>query len=839
MPNAGYTPMISQYLALKDAHRDALLFFRLGDFYEMFFQDALLASKALDIQLTARDAGGRERVPMCGVPHHSVESYIKRLIDQGYKVAMAEQVEAVTGQKLVKREVVRIITPGTLTDESNQGTVHVAAITASDHYYVVAYLNALTGDLFAEKIWLDGQTLMSQLTVHDVKEVIVPPFFEDRALETMCHAAGIMVTAHHDEMEEPSLSYVYAALPTDLEKKNVKRLLHYLWHTQKRALLYIKPCENISSRDSLYLDGNTIRHLELLKNERQQTEKGSLFALLNLTQTALGSRFLKRQLIRPLKSIAALNDRYTVLETLNTAFLERSQIKDCLASVYDIERIITKASNHTIKPKDFGQLRASLSVMPDLTAILKALNTPRFNALLASWPEVEPLRNLLEKDLETELPYHVSDGFIFKRGVDATLDETRDIVLKGDAFLEGLAAEEREKTGIKKLKIGMNSVFGYYIEVPKSQSAILDAFSEYTRKQTLVNAERFVTPTLKDKEKRILQASDDQLRIEKELFEALIERTTPFIKALQMLANHIAEIDFYSALSDASERYELIRPTLHDVRSIAIEGSFHPVIKALKPEDIFVENAIMMDEQTDILLVTGPNMAGKSTYMRQLALTVIMAQIGAFVPAQKATVPVFDQIFTRIGASDDLVHGQSTFMVEMLEAKRALDNATDQSLLLFDEMGRGTSTYDGLSLAWSLLEYVHEKTRSKMIFSTHYHELTTLDASLERLKNIHVSASKKSGVMQFSHQVKDGPTDDSFGIEVAAMAGLPKAIIKRATQLLKSFEKPPTPHVPTLFDAVEEAIEPSRLEAAFDRVNLDDLSPIDALNLLYEWKKNR
>ncbi len=837
MPEAIYTPMMQQYLSIKASQPDAILFFRLGDFYEMFFQDALVASKALDIQLTGRDGGQAERIPMCGVPYHSAESYIKRLIDQGFKVAIAEQVEAATGQKLVKREVIRILTPGTHLDETTRGDVHIASITPSDHYYVVAYLNALTGELFSEKIWLDIQTLTTELTAKDVKEVILPKGFEAAALLAAFKRLNILVSYAVKSLEIPWIDRLSDALPTDLEKKNVHRLVSYVYDTQKHALLYIKPCQNLAHDDAMYLDGTTLRHLELLKNERFQTEHGSLFALLNRTQTAMGARFLKRQLMRPIKDKTRLASRYWMIDALNREFMTRSALKESFGSIYDIERILTKLSNRTIKPRDFTQLRDSLRALPVLKTSLQALNIDPALGLLNAIPDLKTLQNRLEQDLNDEVPLSLSDGGVFTSGVSQALDDVRALILGGDEFLENLATEEREKTGIKKLKIGMNSVFGYYIEVPKSQSEILDQFAEYTRKQTLVNAERFITPALKEKEKMILQAADEQIRLEKELFEQLITDAESYLTLVQKAASIIAEVDFYLALSEVSESLNLTKPTLTDERVIHITGSVHPVIKALRPEEIFVENDIRMDDSTDILLVTGPNMAGKSTYMRQLALTIIMAQIGSYVPAQSAQIPIFDQIFTRIGASDDLIRGQSTFMVEMLEAQRALDKATDQSLILFDEMGRGTSTYDGLSLAWSLLEYVHESLRSKLIFSTHYHELTALEASLSRLKNIHVSATKKEGVMTFSHLVKEGPTDESFGIEVAAMAGLPKSIIHRAEKLLKTFEQAPQTQSPTLFDFTEEVPETSALEAALKTLNLDDLSPIDALNWLYEWKK--
>ena len=835
--NDHYTPMIRQYLELKNAHADAILFFRLGDFYEMFFNDALVASKALDIQLTARDGGVKERIPMCGVPHHSAESYIKRLIHQGFKVAIAEQVEEATGQKLVKRDVIRTITPGTHMDDEQLETI-LASLAISEHYFALGFVNVTTGELWSEKMPKDWHGLRQELETHQVKEVLITPPFEDALLKRFLEQAGFYLTLHAGKTIDPSLKHLTDPLASDFEKKNIERILHYLSETYQSTLLFIKPCQIVSPSTLLYLDGATIRHLELLKNERHQTEQGSLFAFLNHTKTALGARYLKHQLLRPLRDPNALNDRYDVIAFLLSEFITHDELKTALKSVYDLERISTKIALQTAGPKELSQLRTTLNTADVIYQLFDEKAPSRLKELLAARPDLTALKNRLNEELEEDLPATLQDGKIFKRGVDAVLDEARDRIEKSDRYLEQFLEGAKQDTGLSKIKIGMNSVFGYYLEVPKSQAHVLNEAPGYYRKQTLANAERYVTEALKEEEKKILDAADARIKREKELFDGLIIAIQAFIPKLQSLAEAVAEIDFYQALSTVAETHHFNRPTFtNDV--INVKDSFHPVVKHFT-DSMFVENDIHYDQSTDILLMTGPNMSGKSTYMRQFALLVILAQIGSYVPAKKAALHLFDQIFTRIGASDDLIHGQSTFMVEMLEAKRALDKATASSLLLFDEMGRGTSTYDGLSLAWAMLEYIHENIHAKTIFSTHYHELTQLDERLKRLQNIHVDATKEDGQMRFSHLVKKGPTDQSFGVEVAALAGLPASLIKRATHLLHTFETDEK-KTPTLFDVSYDmpVVERSSFEKALDQIDPDTLTPLEALNWLYEMKKKQ
>lgn len=834
-----YTPMIMQYLKLKESQPDAILMFRLGDFYEMFFNDAHVASKALDIVLTGRDAGSDERVPMCGVPHHSVESYIKRLIDQGYKVALAEQTEEATGKKLVRRDIVKVITPGTHMDDTTLGDTTIASLTMSDYYAVIAYLNPLTGELYSQKVATDLTQVMQALDTMNVKEILIKRGLDEsykRAFEN----AKIFVTLHENSPSDDAFSYLLDHLKTPVEIKTSERLIHYLKHTQNHALLTLKPVRTLTKRDTLYLDGNTIRHLELLKNERHQTLKGSLYNLINYTHTAMGQRYLKQQIIRPLRDIQSITERHDVIEALNTLFLTKDALESHLKKMADLEKITTKIVSNTVLPKDLIQLKTTLDEISFLPSLLKELNTDRSLKMAALFPNLKSLYDLLDQALLDQFPSSIHEGYIFKAAYHEDLAALRLLIEKGDDIIKQLELSYQNKTGIKKLKIRKNNVFGYYIEVPKAQAEPLENDINYVRKQTLVNAERFITEELKHQEKTLFEASDKMIKLEKSLYQTLIDSLLKDVTVINQSATLISELDYYLSLSEASIIHQFNRPTFHKSKTVDIQKSFHPVIKASRPEIDFVENDISYDESTDILLITGPNMSGKSTYMRQFALIVVLAQMGSFIPAASAKLPIFDQIFTRIGASDDLIRGESTFMVEMHEAKRALDQATEQSLILFDEMGRGTSTYDGMALAWAMLEYMHETLHAKTMFSTHYHELVKLSDTLKRLKNIHVSAVKENETMHFLHQVKEGPSSESFGIEVAALAGIQTTIIERASHLLKSFEKRQTSVQLSLFEDKPKPKTPQEhpLEKKLKALDLDDLKPLDALMLLYEWKKN-
>ena len=843
-----YTPMMQQYLSIKEDYNDAIVFFRLGDFYEMFFEDALLASRELEIQLTARDAGAKERVPMCGVPHHAVESYLNRLIEKGYKVAIAEQIEEPQkGKTLVARDVVRVVTPGTNIDDQDASETYIAALGFTEYFYTISYANITTGELAALKIPRDLTALINELSAIPLKEIIVSHQFDISYIKHYCEHEGLTVSIHADTDIDPVFEKLVKDLPTPIEQKTTRRLLSYILKTQKRALLHMKHAKHIESTATMKMDANTIRNLELLKTMRQNHENGSLFWLLNHTKTAMGARYLKRQLLKPLLNRTILETRYDFIAALNHEFITKNELQDLLKNVYDLERIVGRISYGNATAKDLVQLRRSLKILPEFKKHLTALKIEYATFLSNSIDALVSLTTLLEKALVEDPPLTIKEGQMFKKGYHKELDDLKEIHLDVKTYLETLETDERERTGIKKLRIGYNRVFGYYIEVPKGQIVNVKEEFEYTRKQTLANSERYITPILKEKEQIILSSEEKSVQLEYELFLALRDELKPYMPAIQKNAELLSEIDMFLSLSDVSERYRFTRPILHEDTHITITNAKHPVVERML-EGAFVPNDIILDNNTHIALITGPNMSGKSTYMRQLAIIAILAQIGSFVPAESAELPIFDQLFTRIGSSDDLISGKSTFMVEMLDANHAIQNATKQSLILFDEIGRGTSTYDGLAIAQAIIEYIHQKIGCKTLFATHYHELTDLEEHLKHLKNIHVAANESEGKIIFHHKVKEGRADKSYGINVAALAKLPPSLIKRSEKLLKSFESQNGNQGLNLFnlDLIEEPEELTHpyqeLINEIENIDVDQMKPIEALNLLYQLKqkaKNR
>ncbi len=839
-----YTPMMRQYLTIKEDYNDAIVFFRLGDFYEMFFTDAFLASKELEIQLTARDAGTKERVPMCGVPHHAADAYIERLILKGYKVAICEQVEDPKDAKgIVRRDVIRLITPGTFMEGKSEDSSYLASIGININNYTISYLDLATGDSYSMTLPKDLNILVNELLQISPKEIIISNFFDETHLEKYIQSEGVVVSINNDTDVSDVFLHLYKHLPTKEEQKTYKRLLNYIVKTQKRELMHLKEAVLLEASSYLKMDANTIKNLELTETLRQNNRIGSLFWLIDKCETALGSRYLKKQILRPLVNKETIETRYDTIDILNKEFIIKGELKELLQNVYDLERIVGRVSYGNTNAKDLVQLRRSLDVIPTLKIKLKELKTKHTTFLCNSLNALEELVALLHKAITDDPPLTIKEGGIIKEGFNQQLDEIKNASLNIKDWLEELAETERLRTGIKKLRIGYNRVFGYYIEVPKGQvDNVLDEYG-YTRKQTLSNSERYITEELKQKETIILSSEEKSIKLEYELFLEVREQAKAHIASIQKNANIISEVDMMIALSIVSEELNLIRPTLSTKKAIHIEESRHPIVEKVLRDDVFVPNDIMMDAKTDILLITGPNMSGKSTYMRQMAITTILAQIGSFVPAKKAILPVIDQIFTRIGAADDLVSGKSTFMVEMLDANNAIKNATEHSLILFDEIGRGTATYDGMALAQAIIEYIHEKIHCKTMFSTHYHELTDLQGSLEKLKNVHVSAKDDQGKIIFLHKVKEGPTDKSYGINVASLAELPPGLIARAKKILNDLEfqhqKLSDDVAINLFNFDEfEFVEPEPVKneiiEELKGIQVDELTPIEALNLLYK-----
>lgn len=790
-----YTPMIQQYLQIKAQYKDCFLFFRLGDFYELFFDDALLAAKELEITLTSRMGGKEERVPMCGVPHHSADQYIKKLIDKGYKVAICEQVEDPREAKgVVKREVVRVITPGTLVEENflvAKENNYILFLGKEADKYALVSCDMSTGELMGTDNGCLEQ-IVEELSHFRSNEIIIDDRYTEKEIaqvKQLKRVALINVLAVTPVSLPKELTSTLEAKPLSGALSRALQLMYlYLTNTQKRAIEHLQPFQYYQSDQYLLLDSFSKRNLELLETIRDQGRKGSLIWLLDETATAMGGRLIKKWLQRPLMNLQAINRRLDMVESLVHHAYEREELREALKEVYDIERLAARVSFGNVNPRDLLQLKKSLQQVPAITGRLASLNSTALQDLAARLDPCQELALLLEKAIDEEAPPVLKEGGIFKRGYHAELDRLWEASQHGKQWIAELEAKERERTGIKSLKVGYNRVFGYYIEVTKANVPLLDD-SRYERKQTLANAERYITPELKEMEALILDASERMLDLEYELFQELRNQVHQYTPRLQKLAQTLAELDVFCSLAKVSEENRYVRPTFNLQGDLRIMNGRHPVVEKVLADGVYVPNHVEMDDRKrQILLITGPNMAGKSTYMRQVALTIILAQIGCFVPADEANLPIFDQIFTRIGAADDLVGGQSTFMVEMLETKQAITRATSRSLILLDEIGRGTSTYDGMSLAQAVVEYIHDHVQAKTLFSTHYHELTVLEESLERLTNIHVACSEKDGQVIFLHTVKEGKADQSYGIHVAQLADLPKEVIDRAREVLAQLE---------------------------------------------------
>ncbi|MBE6182834.1 DNA mismatch repair protein MutS [Heyndrickxia ginsengihumi] len=865
-----YTPMIQQYLQVKADYQDAFLFFRLGDFYEMFFEDAIKASQELEITLTSRDGGGEERIPMCGVPYHSASNYIEQLIGKGYKVAICEQVEDPKQAKgVVKREVIQLITPGTMMEGKNladKENNYIAAITAfSDEEYGLAYADLSTGENRTTLIEGSFTDVFNEMTVIGAKEVVVASQFPEQYCKRLRESAQITISFENDEEEKATFSHLFKQLESTKLQKTVSRLLNYLYRTQKRSLDHLQDVAAYEVHHYLKMDYFSKRNLELTETIRAQGKKGSLLWLLDETMTAMGGRLLKQWIDRPLLNQKKITERLTMVEMFLEHYFERQDLRERLKEVYDLERLAGRVAFGNVNARDLVQLKHSLQQIPIIRSIISQLDAPIANSLLQHLDPCEELTDLLERAIIENPPISVKEGGIIQDHYHEELDRYRDASRNGKQWIASLEQEERQRTGIKSLKIGYNRVFGYYIEVTKANLHLLEE-GRYERKQTLTNAERFITPELKEKEALILQAQEKSIDLEYELFVGIREQVKEYIPRLQSLAKAVSTLDVLQCFATISEMRHYTKPIFQTDGKLVIRDGRHPVVEKVLDSQSYVPNDCFMDDENEILLITGPNMSGKSTFMRQVALTAILAQMGCYVPAKEAILPIFDQIFTRIGAADDLISGQSTFMVEMLEAKNAITNATRNSLILFDEIGRGTSTYDGMALAQAMIEYIHERIGAKTLFSTHYHELTALEEALHKLTNIHVSAMEQNGKVVFLHKIKEGPADKSYGIHVAQLAGLPQDLIDRANTILHDLEhqqdgqaQANDKQVVTVKEAVKEAEEaPAQLSFFAEEpekkvktlsakeqkvvekikaLDLLEMNPLQALNALYDIQK--
>lgn len=784
--------MMAQYNEIKAQYPDAFLFYRLGDFYELFNDDAVVGSQLLELTLTQRNKNSADPIPMAGVPHHAAQNYIDILVDKGYKVAVVEQVEnPAEAEGMVKREVVQLVTPGTRmktsADAAKENNYLVGLSVAPLDCYGLAYTDLSTGEIKVTS--LQGlNSVLNEISRLETKEVVTSDELPND-LQASLTTLGILVSKTKSQDEtHAEIAYLTQQLQQTTPKAAANTLLQYLFDTQKRSLDHLQQATAYEVAQYLKMDRHSRANLELTVNLRTQQRSGTLLWLLDETKTAMGGRTLKQWLEQPLLDANILNQRYDKIGELVKEFFGRSALQEALQSVYDLERLAGRIAYGTANGRDLLQLRRSLQQVPEILSILDDLDPAIFGELRINLDPVSDIEVLIGEAITDEPPISVTDGGVIRTGYHEQLDKYRDVMTNGKTWLAELEAHERQATGINSLKIGFNKVFGYYIEVTKANIAKLDA-DRYTRKQTLVNAERFITPELKEREQMILEAESKSSELEYQLFTSVRQTIKENIQRIQTLAAHLAQLDVLQALAIVAERYHFVRPILTDEDVIDIQSGRHPVVEKVLGHQEYVANNVEMQADDTILLITGPNMSGKSTYMRQLALIVVMAQIGSFVPATAATLPIFDQIFTRIGAADDLISGNSTFMVEMAEANTALQNATKHSLILFDELGRGTATYDGMALAQAIIEYVHEHTHAKTLFSTHYHELTALADELPELQNVHVGANEQDGELIFSHKVLSGPADQSYGINVAKLAGLPSSLITRAADILSHLEE--------------------------------------------------
>ncbi|GLO66071.1 DNA mismatch repair protein MutS [Oceanobacillus kimchii] len=861
---AKLTPMMEQYIQIKNEYKDAFLFYRLGDFYELFYEDATRAAQELEITLTKRAGGKGDPIPMCGVPYHSAENYIKTLIDRGYKVAICEQVEdPKTAKGVVKREVVQMITPGTvmestmLTDGENN---YIGSLSHfQDGSYVIVYNDLSTGENRLALINDGWDAVIHEFYNQPIKEIVISSNLPEEMQLQLKERLNVTLSYQDEVTFNAEFRELSENLNDERLMKAFSRLLNYIQTTQKRSLHHLQKAEVIELKQYMSLDMYSKRNLELTETIMKKSKHGSLLWVLDKTVTAMGARTLKKWLERPLLSKQKINERLEVVQGFYDGFMERESLRDLLKSVYDLERLSGRIAFGNVNARDLIQLKQSLSRIPALQETLKQFDQPEITRLAELLIYPEQMVESLEMSIVDEPPISIKEGSLIKEGYHDQLDTYRDASRNGKKWIAQLEHREREETGIRSLKVGYNRVFGYYIEITKPNLHLLPE-GRYERKQTLTNAERFVNEELKEKEKLILEAEEKSVELEYDLFIQIRDQIKEEIPLIQQLAHIISQIDVLQSFASVSESNNYVRPEFNDEQLQVTKGR-HPVVEQVMKDGTFVPNDVVFDKRQNMLLITGPNMSGKSTYMRQVALTAIMGQIGCFIPAEQATLCIFDQIFTRIGAADDLVSGQSTFMVEMLEARHAISNATDRSLILLDEIGRGTSTYDGMALAQAIVEYIHNNIAAKTLFSTHYHELTALEDSLHHLKNIHVRAQEHEGNVVFLHQIKEGAADQSYGIHVAKLAELPSELIERASVILEELEDDSNKKLTPIKDKLESGqlsffVEESNKKKAempkqdklhnnqeqsvieeLKNVNVLDLTPLEAMNELYRLQK--
>lgn len=839
MAEKKYTPMMQHYLKMKEENPDAILFYRLGDFYEMFFDDAKLVSQELDLVLTGRSAGVEEKVPMCGVPFHAANSYISRLVKKGYKVAICEQLEDPSNAKgLVDRGIVKIVTPGTYMDSTMDAktTNYMASCDISSFEITVVYCELSTGELKYQTLQRSLVALQKALLEQNVSELVCPMAMDKKWMSALEEMETILISKHKKSSVDSQDLPLLNGIESESLKEAFALLMAYLKDTQKQHIDHFLPIESMDKDKVLVMDYETKNHLELVSSQSTNSKAESLWSFMDKCQSAMGSRLLKRWIEYPLIDANKIAKRQAAIKDLKENFMLRENLKEHLVYVYDMERLASRMAYGSASPRDVLQLVATLEHAKPILDLAVSLNSyPEFSQV----PDCQELYNEIKNAIVENPPLTLKEGGVFNDGYNQELDEVRRIAKKGKDFILELEAKERERTGVKSLKVGYNRIFGYFIEVRNGNLAnIKDEFG-YHAKQTLANATRFVTQELKEKEEQILHAQETKVKLEQSLFNDLLLRIKRDLFDLHACAQALSTIDVLVSLAILASEKGYVCPVFHPGYNVNVVEGKHPILDDRMKKKRYVSNDWKMSEDEHVQLITGPNMGGKSTYMRQNALLVVMAQMGSFIPAKTAELPIFDRIFTRIGASDDILTGKSTFMVEMMEANAALCYATKHSLILFDEIGRGTATYDGMALAQAMLEYIDEAIGAKTLFSTHYHELTDLEKEHPSMHNVHVDVREEKNEIEFRYRIIDGKADKSYGINVARLAHLPKVVLDRAAQLLTNFENQDNNqnYQPSLFVMEQVQPEKSKLLQQLQELDIDSMTPRDALDCLYELKK--
>ncbi|MCK1211398.1 DNA mismatch repair protein MutS [Streptococcus uberis] len=844
MADSKISPGMQQYLDIKAQYPDAFLLFRMGDFYELFYDDAVKAAQLLEIGLTSRNKNAENPIPMAGVPHHSAQQYIDILIELGYKVAIAEQMEdPKKAVGVVKREVVQVITPGTVVDSAkpNSSNNFLIAIDFDGSHYGLSYMDLVTGEFFATTL-SDFMSVCGEILNLKAKEVVIGFEITAEQEEQLQKQFRLLLSYEQeiytdDTLINPNLSQV--------EKNVAGKLLQYVHQTQMRELSHLQELIHYDIKDYLQMSYATKSSLDLIENARTKKKHGSLYWLLDETKTAMGMRLLKTWIDRPLISKQAISERQNIVETFLESFIERSDLADSLKGVYDIERLSSRVSFGKVNPKDLLQLGHTLSQVPYIKAVLEAINSPHLSKVIATIDPIPELESLIHSAIDPDAPATISEGSIIKTGFDQRLDHYRKVMKEGTGWIADIEMKERQASGINNLKIDYNKKDGYYFHVTNSNLSLVP--DHFFRKATLKNSERYGTAELAKIEGQMLEAREESAQLEYDIFMRIREKVETYIDRLQTLAKAIATVDVLQGLAYVAEKNHYVRPEFASQKVITIQNGRHAVVEKVMGVQEYIPNTIQFNQNTSIQLITGPNMSGKSTYMRQLALTVIMAQMGSYVAADYAKLPIFDAIFTRIGAADDLISGQSTFMVEMMEANQAIQRASHDSLIIFDELGRGTATYDGMALAQSIIEHIHNRIGAITLFATHYHELTSLSEELEHLKNVHVAILERDGEVTFLHKIAEGPADKSYGIHVAKIAGLPGSLLSRADNILKQLESHSKDFIIKDNSQQSEENEPLNLLTEetssqdiinrLKEVDVMNMTPMEAMTVLFDLKK--